>query len=148
MISSLTGKLFSWEDARSQLSTLEAASLRERALLIVRELEALVPQIAAAVAAGDSRSWVRHEKEGTRALEFLRETDSRFRGGASGVLYATLVDLSFGTLGDLIAEAGSCLQTASSCLHCDPSTTSNFEDLVRTLMDRATAFELRIRTKP
>jgi cob(I)alamin adenosyltransferase len=55
--------------------------LRERALLIVRELEAVAREITAAVAAGDIRSWPHHDKEFTKALEMLRALGRGFRCG-------------------------------------------------------------------
>jgi len=148
MISSLTGKLFSWEDARNQLSGIEAVSLRERALLVVREIGDVGREVAAAVAAGDARAWAHHEKEFTRALEVLRETDGKFRAGALGGRYASLVDLNSGTLAELIGQAAEYLQAAATCVHCAPSSSSDFDELGRALMDRAGAFEVRIRTQP
>lgn len=147
MISSLTGKPFTWDEARVQLSAIEAASLRERALLIVREIEAVGREITTAVAAADLRAWTHHDKEFTKAFEMLRAADGKFRGSPSGGRYAALVDLSSGTLDDLIVEAMCYLQAASSCIHCAPSSTTDFEELGRKLMDRAAAFEVRIRTQ-
>ena len=148
MLSTLTGKPFAREDARNQLSVIEAVSLRERGLLIVRELEAVAREIAAAVSAGDAKTWARHDKEFTRTLEMLRENDGKFRGAPSGGRYAALVDLPGGTLDELIVQTIEYLQAAASCIHCAPSSSTDFDNLGRTLMDRAAAFEVKIRTQP
>jgi hypothetical protein len=147
MLSSLTGAPFSWEAARDELSTIETASLRERALLIVLEVGALVRQIAAAAAAGDARSWAHHDRDLTRALDVLRETDGKFRIGPFGGPYASHVDLSSGTLGELIVQAGAYLRSAEASLQCAPSN-PEFEELGRMLTDRIAAFEVRLRTQP
>jgi hypothetical protein len=148
MLSSLSGKLFSWEEARNQLAAIEAASLRERALLIVQEIEALGREIGAAVTAGDVRAWAHQDKELTKALELLREADGKFRNGPDAGHYGALVDLNSSTLDDLIVEAVCYLQAAASRIHCAPTSTTDFEDLGRSLMDRSAAFEVRIRTQP
>jgi hypothetical protein len=148
MLSSLSGKPFTWEEARAQLSTIEAVSLRERALLIVREIVALGRDIAAAVAAGDAASFTRKDKDFTKTLEMLREDDGVFRKGPFGGRYAALVDLNGSTIDDLAIEASGYLQAGAGCVHCAPSSVSDFDELGRKLMDRAAAFEVRIRTQP
>jgi hypothetical protein len=148
MISQLSGKPFTWTEARSQLSTIEALALRERALLLVREIEAFVRDIGAAAQAGNAARWTRMEKEFERVADALQEADQSFRGGSSGSHYAASVDLESGTVGDLVAQARHYLQAAAGCVHCAPAAGSDFEELGRNLMDRAAAFEVRIRTIP
>jgi len=148
LLSSLSGKPFTGEEAKAQLSTIEAVSLRERALLIVREVVALGRDIAAAVSAGDAASFARKDKEFTKTVEMLREADGVFRKAPSGGRYAALVDLNGSTIDDLVIEAAGYLQAAAGCIHCTPSSVSDFDDLGRKLMDRAAAFEVRIRTQP
>jgi hypothetical protein len=46
------------------------------------------------------------------------------------------------------AQARQYLQAAAGCVHCAPAAGSDFEGLGRNLMDRAAAFEVRIRTIP
>lgn len=146
MISTLTGKPFAWDEARTQLSAIEAASLRERALLIVREVQAVAREIGAAVSIGDEKSWNRKDKEFTRTLEQLRQNDGKVRGGAAGGRYAALVDLGSGSVDDLIVEAIAYLQAAAGCLRCTGAT-GDVEELGRKLLDRASAFEVKIRTQ-
>lgn len=148
MLSTLTGTPFSRAEARNQLSAIEAVSLRERGLLIVREIEAVARGIAAAVSAGDARAWGRQDKEFTRTLELLRENDARFRGALSGGRYAALVDLPGGTLDDLIVQTVEYLQAAAACIRCTPSSSADVDDLGRKVLERAASFEVRIRTQP
>ncbi|HZF00026.1 MAG TPA: hypothetical protein VE981_23660 [Planctomycetota bacterium] len=148
MISALSGTPFSWADARNRLLTLEAVSLRERALLIVREIEELAREITSAGSSGDGHRWARLEKELSRTLEMLKEADHGFREGIAGGHYASLVDLPQGTVADLIQETADLFQAAASCIHCTPSADADLADLGRKLMDRAAAFEVRIRTHP
>jgi hypothetical protein len=146
MISLLTGKPFSRAEARSQLSAIEVVALRERALLVVQEVEAFGRDIAASAQAGNAARWTRLEKEFERVADALQGTGQAFRGGPSEALYAASVDLEGSTVGDLVTQARQHLQAASGHVHCTSSAVSDFEELGRTLMDRAAAFEVRIRT--
>jgi len=146
MTSLLTGKPFSWAEARTQLAEIEAVSLRERALLIVRAVEDLGHDIAASAQAGNAARWGRMEKEFDRVVDALQEHDQAFRSAPSGSQYAALVDLEGATVGGLVTQARQYLQAAAGCVHCAPTAGSDFEELGRALMDRAAAFEVRIRS--
>jgi hypothetical protein len=146
MVSLLTGKPFSWAEARSLLSAIEAVSLRERALLIVREVEDVGRDIAASAQAGNAARWGRLAKEFERGIDALQENDQDFRGAPSGPQYAALVDLEGATVGDLVTQARQYLQAAAGCVRCAPEAGSDFEELGRSLRDRAAAFEVRIRS--
>jgi Tfp pilus assembly protein PilX len=111
-------------------------------------LDIVHARLAAAMSAGDAASFARKEKEFTKTVEMLREADGLFRKGPSGGHYAALVDLNGSTIDDLVTEAAGYLQAAAGCIHCTPSSVSDFDDLGRKLMDRAAAFEVRIRTQP
>jgi len=148
MLSSLSGKPFTWDEARAQLATIEAVSLRERGLLIVQEVVALGREIAAAVATGDAAGFPRKDKEFTKTVEMLRAADAEVRKGPHGGRYAAMTDLPDGSVDDLVVEAAGVLQAAAGCIHCAPSSVSDFDELGRKLMDRAAAFEARIRTQP
>lgn len=148
MLSSLSGKPFTWEEARAQLSVIEAVSLRERALLIVREVVALGRDISAAVASGDAAGFPRKDKDFTKTAEMLRAADAECRKGPHGGRYAALTDLPDGTVDEFIVEAVGYLQAAAGCIHCAPSSVSDFDELGRKLMDRAAAFETHLRSQP
>lgn len=146
MISGLTGRPFSWDEVRPQLGVIETASLRERALLLVREIGTVARDIASAVSAADEKSWSRKDKEFSRVLGMLRESDGQFRATILGGRYAALADLDSGTIDDLVVEAVAYLQAAAGCVRCAGST-NDFEELGRKLLDRAAAFEVKIRTQ-
>lgn len=146
MMSVLSGKPFSWAEARSQLAEIEALSLRERGLLVVRTLEALGREIAAAAHAGTTAHWGRVEKDFDRVLDALQENDQTFRGAPSGSQYAALADLEGVTQTELLQQARKYLEAAAGSVRCTPQEGCEVEELGRGLMDRAAAFEVRIRS--
>jgi hypothetical protein len=145
MVSLLTGKPFSWAEARSLLAAIEAVSLRERALLIVREVEDFGRDVAASAQAGNAAQWGRLAKEFERVADALQENDQAFRSAPSGPQYAALADLEGVTVGDLLLQARQYLQAAADCVHCAPKAGGDFEELGRSLRNQASAFEVRIR---
>jgi hypothetical protein len=147
MMSALTGQPFSWEETRERLARIEEISLRERALLTVRSIDALANQIAAFVHTGEANAWARAEKEFARTIETLRDGDRETRTGPSGGQYAALVDISGAALEGLIAQTKEYLHTAAGCVQCAKSADAEFAERGQALMDRAAAFEIRARTR-
>jgi len=145
MISLVSGKPFSWTEARSQFTEIEGLSLRERALLIVREMQEVGRDIAAAVRVGNEAHWARLSKGFERVLDALQDLDLASRSGPEGARYAASVDLEDSRVGDLAAQARQVLQAGAECVRCTPAPGDDFEDLCRNLRDRAAAFEIRIR---
>ena len=147
LVSSLSGKPFSWEEARAQLGKVEALSFRERALLVVRTAVATAQQIADGVRSKEAASWARNEKDITRTLEALREADHAWRTAPSGPQYAVLVDGAGATLEGFLMEAGEYLHAGAACIHCTKPDDGVFAELGRSIMDAAAQFENRVRAQ-
>lgn len=147
MVSSLTGKPFVWAEARAQIAALEAASLRERALLIVRTAGALAKEVTGRVGAGDARGWPRAEKEFTRALDALREADLASRTGPSAERYVALVDVEGGTIDGLLQQIEDYVRAGEGRLLCTRPDDGSFAEMTQSIADRLAAVEQRIRTQ-
>ena len=74
MTSLLTGKPFAWAEARTQLAEIEAVSLRERALLIVRAVEDLGHDIAASAQAGNAAASIDAGDEPSKRMRSKKST--------------------------------------------------------------------------
>jgi hypothetical protein len=145
MMSSLSGKPFSWEAARVQLGQIEAVSLRERALLIIRAVEVLAQEIAAGVRSGETAAWTHAEKEFNRTIDALRDEEQAARTGPMGEHYAALVDVAGGNLGGLLTQVGEYLKAGAASLQHAKLEDGVFADLGQSLMDSAASFENRVR---
>jgi hypothetical protein len=133
MVSSLTGEPFCWEEVRGLLAAIETASLRERALLMVKTVGAIAPQIAEAVRGADAGARLRAEKELTRALDTLEGQDRAWRSGPSADAYAAAGE----GLEGLLSQARELMKASS-----DPAQVA---DLGKSLLDQADAIERRLR---
>lgn len=146
-VSSLTGKPFTWKEAGAAMEAIEEASLRERALLIVRAVVGVTAEIAAGVRVGESGRWSKAEKEFARTIETLHSFDQASRSGPAGERYASATGLTDGTLADLLAQVQEYLQAGGNCVQCERSEECRFFELGQSIMDRAAAFEAHLRTR-
>jgi hypothetical protein len=144
LVSSLTGKPFSWDDVRGQVDAIEAASLRERGLLVARMIGAVTREIGAVVRSGESGRWSRIEKELLRTIEALREGDLAARTGPHADRYGALVE---STIDSLLTQVREYLQTGESCIRCVASADGEFAGQGQALLDRVGAFEAKLRTR-
>ncbi len=147
MLSALNGKAFAWDEVRSQLDAIEAASLRERALLTVRAADAMAEEIASRVRSKETAGWARQEKDLVRTLDALRENDKAWRSGAAGEAYRRLVDGAGVSFEEYLSQAGEYLHAGAACLHCTKPDDGVFAELGQTLTDRSAAFETRLRSR-
>ncbi len=127
MLASLSGKPFSWDELPAQLEAIEAASLRERALLIVKTVEATAEEMTTAG---------RAEKEAARALDVLQEVDHAWRIGESAAAYVAAVDGAGRSLEEFLSHAQGLLKTEDS----------HHAEVSKSLMDEAAAYERRLRS--
>jgi hypothetical protein len=127
------------------IGEIESVSLRERALLTVRALGVLAEEVAEKVRAGSTSGWVRAEKEFSRTIETLFEADQAARTGAIGAAYATAADESGATLEALIGQAREVLHAAAGSIGGATGDDSAFADAAKSLRERVTAFEQRLR---
>jgi len=146
MVSSLTGKPFSWEETRELLAAIEAVSLRERALRIVKAAEAIA-QETAAVRSGDAGAWARAEKEFTRALDALEDQDQAWRTGPSAEAYLAAVDAAGAGLDGFLSFVREVLKAGAACIHGGKPDEGHFAELGQSLMDQAGTFETRVRSR-
>lgn len=144
LVSSLTGKPFSWDEVRGQIEAIEAASLRERALLVVRMAGAMAREIGAVVRSGESGRWSRTERELLRTIDVLRDGDQAARTGPLADRYAALVESS---LESLLTQVREYLQSGESCIRCVTSADGEFAGLGQSLLDRVAAMEAKLRTR-
>lgn len=144
MLSMLTGKPFSWDEVRGQIDAIEAVSLRERVLLVVRALGAMGREIAAVVRSGEARRWSRMEKELTRAVDALEDGDQAARTGPLADRYGTLVESS---IESLLTQVREVLQGGERCIRCVASADGEFSGLVQALTDRVGALEEKVRSR-
>jgi hypothetical protein len=147
MLSALSGKAFVWDEVRSHLDAIEAASLRERALLGLRTVDALAEEIASRVRSKETAGWARQEKELLRTLDVLREHDQAWRSGPTGDLYRRLADGAGVRLDDVLMQAAEYLHAGVACLHCTKPDDGVFAELGQSLTDRLAAFETRLRAR-
>ena len=141
LVSTLTGSPFSWDEVRSQIDTIEAASIRERALLIARSVGAMSREIAAAVRSKQAGAWTRQEKEFTRTIEALRDVDQSVRTGPHADAYGTEIET-------LLTQVREYLETGAACIQCVKSEDAEFTPLGQTLTDRVGVLEEKLRTRP
>lgn len=144
LVSTLTGDPFSWDEVRSQIDAIEAVSLRERALLIVRSAGAMAREIAAGVRAGQAGPWGRSEKEFTRTIETLRDVDQATRTGPLAEPYGARVE---GAIDALLAQVREYLQAGAACIQCVKSEDGEFAQLGQALLDRVGVLEEKLRTR-
>ena len=144
MISTLTGKPFSWDEVRGQIDEIESASLRERALLVVRLAGAMAREIGAVVRSGEAERWSRVEKELIRTIDVLREGDQAARLGPLADRYGALVESS---IDSLLAQLREYLQSGEDCIRCVSSPDGEFAGLGRSLADRVSALEAKLRAR-
>ena len=147
MVSSLSGKAFTWAEVRSQLSEIESVSLRERGLLAVRTIDGAAQEIAAAVRTKEPATWARIEKELIRTLDALHESDQAWRTGPSGERYATLTDAAGTTLDGFLSEAVEYLHAGAACVHCTKPDDGVFGELGQTVMDHGASLEAHLRAR-
>jgi hypothetical protein len=140
LVSTLTGSPFSWDEVRSQIEAIEAASLRERALLIVRAAGATAREIALAVRANQAAAWTRHEREFTRTLEALKDIDQATRTGPHSDLYEPQIE-------SLLAQVREYQQAGADCIRCIKSEDGEFAQFGQALTDRVGALEEKLRTR-
>lgn len=144
---SLTAESFCWDEARAIIGEIESVSLRERALLTVQALGVLTDEIAEKVRTGSASGWMRAEKEYSRTIETLFEADQAARTGAVGAAYATAADDSGTTLEALIGQAREVLKAAAGSIGGATADDAAAADLAKSLRERVTAFEHRLRTQ-
>jgi hypothetical protein len=144
---SLSAESFCWDDAREMIGDIETVSLRERALLTVGTLARVAEEITEKVRSGATAGWLRAEKEYSRTIETLFEADQAARTGPIGAAYAQAVDESGTTLESLFDQARGVVRSASSCVGGAMADDGAFADQVKSLRDRLTAFEHRLRAR-
>jgi hypothetical protein len=141
LISTLTGKPFSWDDVRGQIDEIDAASLRERALLVVRLVGAMAREIGAVVRSGDTARWNRVEKELIRTTDVLRDGDQAARTGPLADRYGALVESG---MESLLTQLREYLRAGESCIRCVASSDGEFAGLGQALAERVTALEQKL----
>ena len=97
MLSSLTGKPFGWDEARSHLEVIESLSFRERALLAARVASAVLEALPGTT------------KDLRRAIDVLQEQDQTRQSGPSAEsvehLLSQIRDIMDGSDAAHLAEA-------------------------------------------
>jgi hypothetical protein len=144
---SLNAQSFCWDAAREMIGEIETVSLRERALLTVGTLARVAEEIAEKVRSGAAAGWLRAEKEYSRTIETLFEADQAARTGPIGAAYAQAADESGTTVESLFAQARGVVQSAASCIGGATADDAAFADQVKSLRDRLTSFEHRLRAR-
>jgi len=144
---SLSAEAFSWDVARAMIAEIETVSLRERALLTVETLARVTEEIADKVRTGATAGWLRAEKEYSRTIEALFESDQAARTGPIGAAYAQAADESGTTLESLIGQARAVVKSAAGCVGGAMADDAAFADQAKSLRDRLTAFEHRLRAQ-
>jgi hypothetical protein len=147
LMSSLTAEPFCWDEARELIGRIETVSLRERALLTVRTIAVLTEEIIEKVRSGHAGGWVRAEKEFSRTIETLFDADQAARTGPVGAAYATAADDSSATLEVLIGQAREVVKAGARCIGGAMADDACVFDLAKSLQERITAFEKRLRAQ-